>query len=53
MVSEEAEDDALTTSGQEFPPLDPEGNPHSYYPDATFMKYMKRNVKYMGTKFWI
>ncbi|KMT13508.1 hypothetical protein BVRB_4g082880 [Beta vulgaris subsp. vulgaris] len=45
MVSEEAEDEAPTTSGQAFPPLDLEGGPHSYYPDATFMNYMERNAK--------
>lgn len=53
MVFEEAEDEAPTTSKQDVPPLDPEGGPHSYYPDATFMKYMERNAKYVGTKFWI
>lgn len=53
IVSEEAEEEAPTTSGQDFPPLDPEGGPHSYFPDATFMKSMTRNSKYLSTKFWI
>lgn len=52
-VSEEAEEEALTTSGKDFPPLDPEGGPHSYFPDATFMKSMARNSKYVSTKFWM
>lgn len=53
MVSEEAEDKVPTISGQEFPPLDLEGGPHSYYPDVIFINYMERNAKYIGTKFWI
>lgn len=44
MVSEEAENEAGTTSSQEAP-LDPESGPHSYYP-ATFINYMERNAKY-------
>lgn len=51
MVSEEAENEAGTTSSQEAP-LDPESGPHSYYP-ATFINYMERNAKYIVTKFWI
>lgn len=52
-VSDEGEDEAPTISGQECPPLEPEGGIHTYYPDATFMYYMERNAKYVWTKFWI
>lgn len=52
-VSEEPEDEAPTTSGQEVPSLDPEGGPHTFFPEASFMTYMERNAKYIGTKFWI
>lgn len=51
-VSEEAKE-APTTSGQEVPLLDPEGGPHTFFPEATFMKSMERNSKYISTKFWI
>lgn len=46
------EEEGPNPSGCEYPPLDPEGL-HTYYPNPVFMKYMERNLKYVGTKFWI
>lgn len=43
----------LTTYGQDYPPLDPEGGPHSYYPCPVFMLALKNTLKHLGTKYWI
>lgn len=47
------EDEVPITSAQKYPPLDPEGGPHTYYPHPKFMKNMERTFKYVGVKFWI
>lgn len=47
------EDEGLNTSGQDYPPRSLKKVLTLIIPTPNFSKYMERNFKHVGTKFWI